>query len=203
MVSGAREGEALLIDPGDAPVAIRGLMSELGLRRCVAILVTHGHIDHVGAVGSIAQDDRVPVYISRGEAVSLSSRSLDEARAYGFAHFRAHEAEHLLDGGERLELAGIAIDVLATPGHSPAGLAFRLEGPDGDQVIVLGDVLFRSSVGCTDRAGGDWPTLERSILALYDAWPHDVLVLPGHGEPTTLADEARTNPFLDAVRQRA
>ena len=199
VVGGACGDEAIVIDPGDDPAAIRGMLVERGLR-CVAILVTHGHIDHVGAVGPLAQADSIPVYISHGEAVSLSSRSLHEAQAYGFAHFATHEPEHLLVGGERLELAGLEIDVLPTPGHSAASVSFLITGPEGDQLIASGDVLFAGSVGRTDLEGGDWATLERSLLRLYEAFPPDVLVLPGHGAPTTLADEARTNPYLDAVR---
>jgi glyoxylase-like metal-dependent hydrolase (beta-lactamase superfamily II) len=167
----------------------------------VAILVTHAHHDHIGAVGPLARDGSSPVYASRGEASILSAPStgLDS----GLGPIEPHDPEVLLDGGERLRLAGLDVEVLAVPGHSPAALAFRITDPaDGDEQVFVGDVLFAGSVGRTDFPGSSWPVLERSILALYDAVGLEVPIHPGHGPSTTLGRERSNNPFLDAVRAR-
>jgi glyoxylase-like metal-dependent hydrolase (beta-lactamase superfamily II) len=105
----------------------------------------------------------------------------------------------LLAGGEHLALAGLEIDVLFTPGHSPGHLTFSL--PEHDTLIV-GDVLFRGSVGRVDLPGGDGAALMASIASLVDAYPPATAVLPGHGERTTLAAERSTNPFLAELAAR-
>jgi hydroxyacylglutathione hydrolase len=195
IVSSAGTGEALVIDPGAEPDRIRRSLQASGLR-CAAILVTHAH-----HVGPLARDGSSPVYASRGEASILSAPStgLDS----GLGPIDPHDPEVLLDGGERLQLAGLDVEVLAVPGHSPAALAFRITDPaDGDEQVFVGDVIFAGSVGRTDFPGSSWPVLEHSILALYDAVGLDVPIHPGHGPSTTLGRERATNPFLDAVRAR-
>ena len=121
--------------------------------------------------------------------------SLDEHGWPEFGPYESYIPDVLLEGGETLELAGFTLRVLLVPGHSPAHLAFA-----GDGFVLSGDVLFAGSVGRTDLEGGDWPTLERSIKLLCDELPADTAVLCGHGEPTTLAHERATNPFLGILR---
>jgi glyoxylase-like metal-dependent hydrolase (beta-lactamase superfamily II) len=111
----------------------------------------------------------------------------------GFGPYESYDADHLLKGGERLELAGFEIDVLFTPGHSPGHLTYSI--PD-EQAIFSGDVLFQGSVGRVDLPGGDWGTLLASIGSLVDSLPEDTRVYPGHMGITTLGAERRTNPFL-------
>jgi glyoxylase-like metal-dependent hydrolase (beta-lactamase superfamily II) len=106
-----------------------------------------------------------------------------------------HSPEHLLDGGETVELAGIEFAVTLVPGHSPASVAYAADGH-----LFVGDVLFAGSVGRTDLDGGDMGTLLRSIATLIDAYPPETIVLPGHGPVTTLRDERDTNPFLGPLR---
>jgi len=111
----------------------------------------------------------------------------------GFGPYESYEADHTLKGGERLEIAGLEIDVLFTPGHSPGHLTYSIPS---EQAVFSGDVLFQSSVGRTDLPGGDWPTLLSSIGGLVEALPEDTTVYPGHMGITNLGVERRTNPFL-------
>jgi hydroxyacylglutathione hydrolase len=198
-VSSAGAGEALVVDPGDEPERIRGALEASGLR-CGAILITHTHHDHIGAVGALARSGTVPVYVSRGEASILSAP--ENGLGSGLEQIEGYEADVLLDGGEHLELAGLEVDVLPVPGHSPAAVAFRITAPDGDEAAFVGDAVFAGSVGRTDLPGSSWPVLEQSILGLYDHVGLDVPIHPGHGPSTTLGRERATNPFLDAVRAR-
>jgi hydroxyacylglutathione hydrolase len=111
----------------------------------------------------------------------------------GFGPFEDWDAEHTLSGGEKLELAGMEIDVIFTPGHSPGHVTFSIPS---EQVIFSGDVLFQGSVGRVDLPGGDWPTLLASIRTLVDRLPQETTVYPGHMGITTLGQERATNPFL-------
>jgi glyoxylase-like metal-dependent hydrolase (beta-lactamase superfamily II) len=111
----------------------------------------------------------------------------------GFGPFESYDAEHTLEGGEKLQMAGFDIDVLFTPGHSPGHVTFSIPA---EQVVFSGDVLFQGSVGRTDLPGGDWPTLLDSIRGLVDELPEETTVYPGHMGVTSLGAEKRTNPFL-------
>jgi hydroxyacylglutathione hydrolase len=181
----AREGGsgAVVIDPGDEPDAVQAELARRGWT-AAGVLVTHGHIDHIGGVATVARAAGVDVWMPAGEA--------DLLREHPAA---PHAPEHLLEGGERVSLAGIEFAVTLVPGHSPASVAF---GTDGH--LFVGDVLFAGSVGRTDLAGGDMQTLLESIATLLRAYPPETIVLPGHGPVTTLGDERDTNPFLGPLR---
>jgi glyoxylase-like metal-dependent hydrolase (beta-lactamase superfamily II) len=190
----------LVIDPGDEPAKITAALSEAGVA-CAAVLITHGHYDHVGAVAPVARGHGCPVYISSGESHMLEN--LEKEVAPGFGSLESYEADVKLQGDERFSIAGLDIQTHLAPGHSPAGLVFEVTDPDSGQVaLFVGDVIFRGSVGRTDFAGGSFEVLEDSIVRLYESCPLDAPVLSGHSGPTTLADELRTNPFLDGVRRR-
>jgi glyoxylase-like metal-dependent hydrolase (beta-lactamase superfamily II) len=181
----AREGGsgAVVIDPGDEPDAVQAELARRGWT-AAGVLVTHGHIDHIGGVATVARAAGVDVWMPAGEA--------DLLREHPAA---PHAPKHLLEGGERVSLAGIEFAVTLVPGHSPASVAF---GTDGH--LFVGDVLFAGSVGRTDLAGGDMQTLLESIATLLRAYPPETIVLPGHGPVTTLGDERDTNPFLGPLR---
>jgi glyoxylase-like metal-dependent hydrolase (beta-lactamase superfamily II) len=166
-----------VVDPGDEADRILDALRvrELG---SVAILVTHGHFDHLGAVAGVARASGSPVYIPSSEAPALSDWT----------------ADHLRKGGEHLDLGPFSVDVLAVPGHSEGHLAYLVDG-----ALLSGDVLFAGSVGRTDLPGGDWPTLAATLERLTSTLPPETPVLPGHGEATTLGAEAATNPFLAGI----
>ena len=189
--------DCVVIDPGEEPERVLATLAETGCD-CAAVLVTHAHLDHIGAVGAVAREATCPVYTSAGDAAVL--RAINDHLWPGFGPYVPHDPEGRLVPGERLALAGMAIDVLATPGHHPDAVSLLLTGPDGSQVLAAGDVLFAGSVGRTDLAGGDWDVLEESIGLLLRSCEPDTTVLPGHGPATTLRHEQATNPFLAGLR---
>jgi glyoxylase-like metal-dependent hydrolase (beta-lactamase superfamily II) len=192
-VSRPDESACLVLDPGAEPSLILSVIEEHKLEP-IAVLVTHSHIDHVGALATVARSTGVPVYSSRREAPWL--RELDTGEYPGYDDAEPYEPDVLLDGGERLQLGPYAIDVRFVPGHSPGSLAFGI-----DRALYAGDVLFRGSVGRTDLREGDWPTLQASIASLLEEFPPETPVLTGHGEPTTLGAERASNPFLEELRR--
>ena len=182
---------ALIVDPGEeAPKLLRAI-DELGVT-LDAILLTHTHFDHVGAVAPIAEATGAEVWVPEIEKPVLAD-IMSFVPWPGFGPFESWDAEHTVTGGEKLELAGFEIDVVFTPGHSPGHVTYSI--PD-EQAIFSGDVLFQGSVGRTDLPGGDWPTLLESIRNLVDSLPEETDVYPGHMGLTTLAAERAHNPFL-------
>ncbi|HEX5223601.1 MAG TPA: MBL fold metallo-hydrolase [Solirubrobacteraceae bacterium] len=186
---------AVIVDPGDEAERLLDAVDSLGVT-LQAILLTHTHFDHIGAVAPVARATGAPVYCPRIEQPVLA----DVMRWVppGFGPFESYDAEHLVAGGERLTLAGIDLDVIFTPGHSPGHVTYAAPG-----ALLSGDVLFQGSVGRVDLPGGDWATLERSIEGLVTDHPADTVVYPGHMGVTTLGRELATNPFLSEIRARS
>ncbi len=190
----AQSSRAVIVDPGDEPERLLEAAQSLGAE-IEAILLTHCHFDHIGAVAPVARATGAPVYCPRIELPLLSD--VMSWVPPGFGPFENYEADHALDGGERLNLAGMDIDVLYTPGHSPGHLTYATGG-----ALLSGDVLFQGSVGRVDLPGGDWATLEGSIEQLVRRFPGETVVYPGHMGVTTLERELATNPFLTEIRAR-
>jgi hydroxyacylglutathione hydrolase len=182
---------ALIVDPGDEAPKLLGAMEELGVT-LEGILLTHTHFDHVGAVAPVAEATGAEVWVPKIERPVLAD-IMSFVPWPGFGPFESYEAEHDLEGGETLQLAGFDIEVLFTPGHSPGHVTFSI--PD-EQVVFSGDVLFQGSVGRVDLPGGDGPTLMRSLRSLVESLPEETTVYPGHMGVTTLGAERATNPFL-------
>jgi hydroxyacylglutathione hydrolase len=182
---------ALLVDPGDEAPKLLGAIEALGVT-LDAILLTHTHFDHVGAVAPVAKATGAPVYCPQIEVPVLQ-----DIMAYvpwpGFGPFESWDPEHTVAGGETLDLAGLEIEVLFTPGHSPGHVTYKIAG---EPALFSGDVLFQSSIGRTDLPGGDHATLLRSIGTLLERYDDDTVVHPGHMGLTTLGRERATNPFL-------
>jgi glyoxylase-like metal-dependent hydrolase (beta-lactamase superfamily II) len=182
----------LIVDPGEEPDRLLGALPALGIETVDAILVTHTHFDHVGAVAPVARATGAPVYCPE-----LERRVLADIMAFvpwpGFGPYESYEADHTVAGGETLELAGLTIDVRFTPGHSPGHVTYSVRGGDA---LFSGDVLFQGSVGRVDLPGGDWPTLLASIESLLSEFGDETTVYPGHMAVTTLGRERATNPFL-------
>jgi hydroxyacylglutathione hydrolase len=211
-------GSALLIDPGEEPQRLLDAASALGAE-IEAILITHCHFDHIGAVAPIARATGAHVYCPEVELGVLAD--ITQWTMPGFGPFESWQAEHAVRGGERLRLADLDIEVIFTPGHSPGHVTYAIgiaaDPPDvgaasseGERVgpivapaLLSGDVLFEGSVGRVDLPGGDWLTLERSIGSLMERYERDTTVYPGHMGMTTLGREWDTNPFLRELRAAA
>jgi glyoxylase-like metal-dependent hydrolase (beta-lactamase superfamily II) len=183
---------AVIVDPGDEADRILEALAALGIDAVEAILLTHTHFDHVGAVAPVARATGAPVYCPE-----LETQVLADINAYvrwpGFGPFESYDADETVRGGETLELAGLRFEVMFVPGHSPGHVSYAVRGSDA---LFSGDVLFQGSVGRVDLPGGDWPTLLASIESLLTAYPGETTVYPGHMGLTTLGAERDTNPFL-------
>jgi hydroxyacylglutathione hydrolase len=181
----------VIVDPGDEADRIIEAVEALGIK-VEAILLTHCHFDHIGAVAPVAEATGAPVHCPEIE-VPLLADIMSYVPSPGFGPFESYDADAVVSGGEHLSFAGLEIDVLFTPGHSPGHVTYAI--PD-HEAVFSGDVLFKGSVGRTDLPGGDWGTLLESIRALADAYPAETVVYPGHMGITTLGAERATNPFL-------
>jgi len=181
----------LIVDPGEEADRILAAVEKLEIA-IEAILITHCHFDHIGAVAPVASATGAPVYCPEIEVPVLA-----DIMAFvpwpGFGPYESYEADETVSGGETLELAGLEIDVLFTPGHSPGHVTYSVRGEDA---IFSGDVLFQGSVGRTDLPGGDWATLLESIRSLVDSHSPETTVYPGHMGVTSLGAERASNPFL-------
>lgn len=183
---------AVIVDPGEEAERLLAGLDELGIEKLEAILVTHTHFDHIGAVTPVARATGAPVWCPELETQVLAN-IMEYVPWPGFGPFESYEADHTVRGGETLELAGMRFEVVFTPGHSPGHVTYAL--PD-EEALFSGDVLFEGSVGRVDLPGGDWTTLLASIESLIDGFAPETTVYPGHMGITTLGRERATNPFL-------
>jgi hydroxyacylglutathione hydrolase len=189
--------DCVVVDPGFEPDAIVAAIEERDLEPR-AILLTHGHSDHIA--GNAFLRDRwpgLPILIGRHDAPKLTDPQLNLSAPFGLA-LTSPPADRLLDDGETIEIAGLALEVREIPGHSCGHVVFVLQ--DAEPPIVLGgDVLFQGSVGRTDFPDGDAAALAAGIRARLYTLPADTLVLPGHGPTTTVGRERLHNPFVPGL----
>jgi hydroxyacylglutathione hydrolase len=193
LVRRAGSDRVLVVDPGEEADRILAAAGEMGTVE--AILLTHCHFDHIGAVAPVATATGAPVYCPKIETPLLA-----DIMAFvpweGFGPYESYDADETVEGGEALELAGLELDVIFTPGHSPGHVTYSVRG---EEALFSGDVLFQGSVGRVDLPGGDGPTLMRSIATLLDSHADEAAVYPGHMGITTLGAERATNPFLASL----
>ena len=180
--------EGVIIDPGADAEEILKNVKKLGLNTKLIVL-THGHIDHVGALKEVKDATGAEVAIHTDEAESLQERSL--ATLFGLSYPTPPPPDRLLKGGDSIDIGDLHLLVLHTPGHSPGGICLLGEG-----VVFSGDTLFNFGIGRYDLPGGSGSQLMNSIHTKLMILPDNTIVYPGHGPATTIGTERRGNPFL-------
>jgi glyoxylase-like metal-dependent hydrolase (beta-lactamase superfamily II) len=200
--------EAVIVDPGmDSRAGIESVVREHRLRP-VAVMLSHGHLDHMWSVLPVCDGYDIPAWIHPGDralladpwaGVSGETRAMF-ASVVGATDFaEPSDVRELVDGAS-VEIAGLQFLADHAPGHTPGSTAFRLMQTGGQPVMLSGDLLFAGSIGRTDLPGGDHAAMLASLARVVLPQPDDMLVLPGHGETTTIGDERRANPFLHGLR---
>lgn len=184
--------QGFVLDPGGEAPRILAAIERIGFTP-QAILLTHAHSDHIGAVGAIKERHDVPIYLGSGEEEMLADPQKNLSAAFG-GNVTSPPADHLLVDGDKITVAGFEFTAISAPGHSPASICYLC-----DRIMFCGDVVFMGSIGRTDLPGGDTQTLMNSIRDKILPLPDDVFLYPGHGPATTVGRERIANPFLTAL----
>jgi len=201
LVAAAPGEQCLIIDPGeDAADGIEEIVERYRLRPA-AVLLTHGHIDHVWSVAPVCGARDIPAYIHPGDRALLTDPArglslLGGQQLFGGLTFTEPDDVRELSDGAVLELAGVSVVVDHAPGHTPGSVTFRLPAADDPGTMFSGDLLFAGSIGRTDLPGGDHATILDSLARVCLPLPDETRVLAGHGPQTTIGAERRSNPFL-------
>jgi len=209
LVAPAPGEECVIIDPGqDAQPGIEELLGRYRLKP-IAVLLTHGHVDHMWSVAPVCGAKGIPAYIHPDDRAMLADPArgmslMAKQQFLGGMTFSEPDDVRELTDGAVIALAGLEITIGHTPGHTPGSVAFRRAaentgGEDDLDILFTGDLLFAGSIGRTDLPGGDHGTILKS-LARALTLPDETVVLPGHGPQTTIGDERKTNPFLTGLR---
>ena len=184
--------EAIVVDPGDEPDRILEVLERNRLK-AVALVHTHAHFDHVGGTARMKKETGAPILLHDADRPLFEILG-EQGRLFGLSVETPGAVDRALAEGDRVACGRGWLEVLHTPGHTPGSVCFRL--PGDRPLLFSGDTLFRRSIGRTDLWGGSTPQILASIETKLLTLPGDLPVLPGHGDPTTIAEEARLNPFV-------
>lgn len=191
----AESREGYIIDPGAQARKIVDISKELRLN-CLGILCTHGHMDHIGVVGSVSQALGAPVLASTIDSGCIDGSIKDFRMRMGSHFIKNPTGIKKIGAGDSINFGEYKLRVLETPGHTSGSLSFLCDGN-----LFCGDLVFRGSVGRTDFRGGSEATLLESIQREVLSLPDDVVIYPGHGPSTTVGEERASNPYLRGLRQ--
>ncbi len=184
----SHESEALIVDPGGDPSPVIGFLDKNELK-AKAILLTHGHGDHIGGVKPLVKRYDCPLHVGEGDVEMITNAALNLSAHTGGE--TTLDADGTFSHGDSFPFAGMTVEVIGTPGHTKGGLSYRF----GD-VLFSGDTLFLESIGRTDLHGGDQAEIVRSIKQNLYRLPDETKVYPGHGPATTIGHEKKHNPYV-------
>ena len=187
------DGTCLIFDPGSESGKLNAYIKENGLKP-LAVLLTHAHFDHIGAVDNVRKEWNIPVYVHKNEAEWLTDPSLNGSALLTGQTITAEKADHLIEEEGDLKIGPFTLRMLFTPGHLPGSVSYYAEE---ENLIVSGDVLFKGGIGRTDLPGGNQKVLMDSIHQKLLTLPEETLVLSGHGPETDIATEQEQNPFIN------
>lgn len=196
IIGSRRTGEAICIDPGDQADEILALARDMGVR-IKLIANSHAHVDHILAVGDVKSETGANFLLHPADRGLAQLAPESAARFLGYMPERPPEPDGLLSDGDRVEVDGVQLKVIFTPGHTPGSVCYYSEG-----MLFSGDTLFRGSIGRTDLPGGDYSQEMESIVTRLLALPDETVVLPGHMLETSIGIERQTNPFVLQELQR-
>ena len=187
--------DTILIDPGDDYNLICNQLDKNNLIP-VAIINTHAHLDHIGAVSQLKQIYDIPFYLHEDEALILDTYK-DTCDFFGIEEREKPEVDIWLKDDREILINNFKINLFHTPGHTPGGICIKV-----DNHLFVGDTIFHGSVGRTDLPGGSWEKLESSLINLVKSMDPDIILHPGHGPETTLVNEIEKNSFLIALNEK-
>jgi len=185
--------EGIVIDPGDEPERILAVVRFHQIT-VTAVVATHGHLDHVLAVGTVKEATGAPFLLHELDLPIAQSAHI-QAGFYNWVADPVPDPDGFLGEGQTLKVGKISFQILHLPGHTPGHIALYFESDDGSKHLFSGDVLFAGSVGRTDLPGGNWEQLQSSLSRLMSL-PDETIVYSGHGRKTTIGEERRYNPFV-------
>ncbi|KXZ18502.1 MBL fold metallo-hydrolase [Bacillus nakamurai] len=189
----SEDQSCLIFDPGGEPDKINNYIKEKNLKP-LAILLTHAHFDHIGALDEVRDKWNVPVYLHKNEEKWLEDPSLNGSGILRGIAVTARPAERLIEGDGTLDIGPFHLETLFTPGHSPGSVSYYMKDAD---LVISGDVLFQGGIGRTDLHGGSQEVLLESIHQKLLTLPEHTLVLSGHGPETDVQTEQEQNPFIN------
>ena len=191
IVRTVHSNQTLIIDPGDDEDIIIQFIRSKKLKP-LAILNTHAHLDHIGAVSRLQETFNIPFFLHEEEKMVLDHYK-ESCEMFGLLPKQKPKVDKWLKNHKNLIFKDFKVNIINTPGHTPGGVCYEI-----DNHIFVGDTIFKGSVGRTDLPGGNWDNLKKSLFQLIDTVNHEKIVHPGHGDDTTLKHELVSNPFLNS-----